>query len=321
MDRTDTPFLTSAAPVPIDRPFTTSWARAQGVDPRRLRTWVRSGLLLSPVHGVLHAAQLADSLELRIQCLRLVVPQDAVITDRTAAWLHGAPMVLEPNAHLTVPRVDVYLLPGGRIRRAVARSGQRELLESEIEEIGGLRVTTRLRTTCDLGMKLPRRQASAAMCSMLKVADFTQDDIRRQADVRFKGHRWVRQLRALSPLCDPRFQSAAECQLALVWLETPGLPPFEPQFQVDGPDGYFYLDFAVPGLHYAAEYDGEEWHGEDQAEADLARRTWLETSDGWCFDIFVAEDLRGSGQRASDKLILGITEARRTYAHRRRVVR
>lgn len=321
MDRTDTPFLTSAAPVPIDRPFTTSWARAQGVDPRLLRTWVRSGHLVAPVHGVLHAAQLADSLELRIECLRLVVPQDAVITDRTAAWLHGAPMVLEPNAHLTVPRVDVYLLPGGRIRRAVARSGQRELLEEEIEELGGLRVTTRLRTTCDLGMKLPRRQAFAAMCSMLKIADFTRDDIRRQADVRFKGHRWVRQLRALSPLCDPRFESPAECQLALVWLETPGLPPFEPQFQVDGPDGYFYLDFAVPGLRYAAEYNGEEWHAEDRAEADLARRTWLEVSDGWCFGIFVAEDLRGTGQRASDKLILGITEARRTYAHRRRVVR
>ena len=191
----DTPFLTSAAPVPIDRPFTTSWARAQGVDPRRLRTWVRAGLLVTPLHGVLYAAQLTDSLQLRIDCLRLVVSADAVVTDRTAAWLHGAPMVLEPNAHLQVPRVDVFLLPGGRIRRGLARSGQRELFVGEIEEIGGLRVTTRLRTFCDLGMKLPRRQAFAAMCMLLKVADFSLDDIRSQADDRFRGHRWVRQLR------------------------------------------------------------------------------------------------------------------------------
>ena len=101
-------FLTSSAHVPIDRPFTTSWARAHGVDPRRLRAWVRSGLLVAPVHGVLDAAQLPDSLDLRLACLRPVVPEHAVVTDRTAAWLHGAPMVLEPNAHVRVPRVDIF---------------------------------------------------------------------------------------------------------------------------------------------------------------------------------------------------------------------
>src|SRR4029077_21140615 len=114
-------------------PFTSSWARAQGVDPRLLRAWVRAGFLVAPVHWVLHATQLADTLELRLSCLRLVVPEDAVVTDRTAAWLHGAPMVLQPHAHRQVPPVDLFLLPGGRIRRSVARSGQRELFASEIE--------------------------------------------------------------------------------------------------------------------------------------------------------------------------------------------
>src|SRR4051812_7710443 len=244
------PFLDSSAPVPIDRPFMSSWARAEGVDVRRLRTWLSSGHLVSPVHGVLYAAQLRDCLELRIECLRLVVPEHAVVTDRTAAWVHGAPMVLEPNAHLHVPRVDLFLLPGGRIRRGVVRSGQRELFTSEIEEVGGLRVTTRARTMCDLGMQLPRRQAFAAMCSLLKVGGFTLDDIRQQADGRFKGHRWVRQLRGLVPLCDARFESPGECNLALIWHDTPGLPAFEPQFRVDGPDGFFYLRFrcARPAL-------------------------------------------------------------------------
>ena len=185
--------------------------------------WLETGHLASPVHGVMYAAQLHDCLELRIECLRLVVPDHAVVTDRTAAWLHGAPMVLEPNAHLRVPRVDLFLLPGGRIRREVVRSGQRDLRSSEIEEIGGLRVTTPMRTICDLGMTLPRRQAFAAMCSMLKVVDFTLDDIRREADVRFKGHRWVRQLRSLLPMCDARFESPGECYLALIWYDTPGL--------------------------------------------------------------------------------------------------
>lgn len=314
------PFLTDNAPVPIDRPFTSSWAKAQGIDPRRLRAWVRGGLLISPVHGVLYAAQLVDCLELRLDCLRLVVPEHAVVTDRTAAWLRGAPMVLAPNSHLHVPAVDLFLLPGGRLRRGIVRSGQRELFASEIEEIDGLRVTTHMRTVCDLGMKLPRKQAFAAMCSMLKVCDFTLDDIREQADVRFRGHRWVRQLRALIPLCDPRFESPGECILALIWHETPGLPPFEPQWQVRGPDGYFFLDLAVPGLHYAAEYNGADFHGEDRAEADDERRCWLEKADGWLFGVFVAADVRGTGKPASDRLLVDIAEARRTFARRRRVV-
>jgi hypothetical protein len=320
MDIPRAAFLTSSAPVPIDRPFTTRWARAEGIDPRTLRAWLRAGLLVSPVHGVMHAASLADGLGLRLACLRLVVPEDAVVTDRTAAWLHGAPMVLEPQAHRRVPPVDMFLLPGGRIRRSVARSGQRELLASEIMEVGGLRVTTPLRTVCDLGMKLPRRQAFAAMCALMKVSDFTRDDMRRQADVRFRGHRWVRQLRLLIPLCDPRFGSPGECILALIWVETPGLPPFEPQWRVDGPRGSFYLDLAVPGLLYAAEYDGEEFHGPRQQGADEARRTWLTETLGWRVGVFVAADLSGSGQRASDRLMQEIAEARRTFPARRRVV-
>jgi hypothetical protein len=311
-----TTFLPPDAPVPVDRPFTARWARAQGVDARRLRAWVRQGLLVSPVRGVLHAAQLPDDLALRIECLRLVVPPDAVVTDRSAGWLHGAPMVLAPNAHLQVPPVDLFRPPGGRIRRTAARSGQRELWPGEVEDGGGVRVTTRLRTTCDLGMQLPRRQAFAGICSMLKVADFTRAAISTQADGRFKGHRWVRQLRALAPLSDPRFESPGECNLALIWHDTPGLPPFEPQLQVPGPRGSYFLDLAVPELRYAAEYDGRQWHGEDQHEADHARRTWLAEEEGWRISVFVDDDVRGTGQKASDRLMRDIVEARQAFGPR-----
>jgi hypothetical protein len=321
MSHSEPAFLTSDAPVPVDRPFTTSWARAQGVDARRLRSWVRTGLLVAPVHGVLYAAQIPDCLALRIACLRLVVPEHAVVTDRTAAWLHGAPMVLEPNAHLLVPRVDLFLPPGGRLRRTVLRSGERELFPGEIEVLDGLRVTSPLRTVCDLGMKLPRKPAFAAMCSLLKVSDFTLEDISHQADVRFKGHRWVRQLRALIPLCDPRFESPGESILALIWHDTPGLPAFEPQWEVEAPTGSFFLDLAVPALAYAAEYNGDEWHGEDREAADKARQEWLEQRGGWAFGIFVAEDIKGDGRRASERLQHDIAEARRTFGVRtRRVV-
>jgi hypothetical protein len=258
-------------------------------------------------------AQLQDDLALRLACLRLVVPPDAVVTDRTAAWLHGAPMVLAPNAHLEVPPVDMFQAPGGRIRRPLARSGERWLLPREVVQLDGVQVTSKLRTTCDLGMQLPRRQAFAAICSMLKVADFSRADIRREADGRFRGYRWVRQLRSLIPLADPRFESPGECALVLIWYDTPGLPAFVPQYRVDGPEGSYFLDLAVPGLRYAAEYDGAEWHGPDRAEADRERRDWLSETGGWRFGIFTADDVRGTGQRASERLQRDIADARRCF--------
>jgi hypothetical protein len=155
----------------------------------------------------------------------------------------------------------------------------------------------------------------------MRVTDLCHADMARQADVRFTGHRWVRQLRGLIPLCDRRFESPGECVLALIWHDTPGLPAFEPQYRVEGPDGFFRLDLAVPSLRYAAEYDGAEFHGPDQLAADLARRTWLEENDGWYFGIFEAADVRGSGHIATDRLQREIAEARRTYAARHRVGR
>ena len=76
----------------------------------------------------------------------------------------------------------------------------------------------------------------------------------------------------------------------------------------------------MPELHYAAEYDGADFHGPDQLEADEVRRSWLETNGGWQFSVFVAVDVRGTGHVAADRLVRDIAEARRTFASRRRVV-
>jgi hypothetical protein len=310
------PLLNSQSVLPIDRPFTRRSALGVGVTDNELARLRRLGLLVSPLRGVFHAAQLPQNLGLRIDCLQLVVPTDAVVTDRTAGWLHGAPMILAPNSHLEVPRVDMFRRPGHRIRQPIAASGQRELFENEVVEVEGIRATSKLRTACDLGRKLPRRQAFAALCSMMKVADFDLPDLCEQADHRFVGHRWVRQLRELIPKVDPRLESPGECNLALIWHDTPGLPGFEPQWPVRGPRGWFYLDLAVPSLRYAAEYDGRQWHGEERQEADLERREWLKETQGWMFGIFVDDDVRGTGQSASDRLLYDVLEARRTLGAR-----
>src|ERR1700742_2331149 len=109
MDLPRQSFLGHDAPVPIDRPFTLSQARADGVTRAQLGAWVSAGLLIHPMRGVFYAANLPDGLELRISCLALVVPVDAVVTGRTAGWLHGAPMVLAPGDHDRVPQVSMHL--------------------------------------------------------------------------------------------------------------------------------------------------------------------------------------------------------------------
>jgi hypothetical protein len=305
-------FLGADACIPLDRPFLRREIEGE-VGRRRLESWLEQGLIVSPLRGVLHAAQLPDGLDLRLACLKLVVPSDCVVTDRTAAWLHGAPMVLAPNDHLRIPTVDMFRSPGNRLRRECTASGERSFLDDEVVEIDGLRVTTKLRTACDLGMRLPRTHAFAAMCSMMTVADFPQSALLALAGSRFVGYRWVRQLKSLAPHVDGRFQSPGECALALRWLDHGSLPPYEPQLEVAGPHGSFFLDLAAIGLPYGAEYDGPKWHGPDREEADTERREWLARERGWVIDVFTKAHVYGPCANASDLLMAGVIRARRRY--------
>ena len=149
--------------LPCDRPFTTALARDAGARWTDLRRLVAAGLLRHPVKGVYCSADLSDDLDHRIDALCLVVPEDCVVTDRTAGWLWGAPMVLAPGDHLETPNVSVFAPPGRRLRNGLTDSGERMLAPFDVVTIRGLRVTTPLRTACDLGRLLHRDQALAAM--------------------------------------------------------------------------------------------------------------------------------------------------------------
>jgi hypothetical protein len=304
-----------AGRVPTDRPFTYREARAEGLTDRHLAAALRAGHLVSPVRGVFHATHLEDGLELRIACLRLVVPDDAVITDRTAGWLHGAPMILAPNDHLRVPPVSIFRSPGYRLRNSATASGERTFGVGDVVEIDGLRVTSKLRTTCDLGRLLHRDQAMAAIDSMMHVADFGLDVLVAQ-EQRFRGQRGVCQFRELAPLADPRSQSPGESILKLRWRDCKTLPVPTPQLCVQGPDGLCYLDLAVEGLRYAAEYDGARWHGPEQRAHDGRRRDWLAMNGDWMIDVFIDADLFGKRQNAQARLMKGIDRANRRLGSR-----
>ncbi|WP_432478508.1 type IV toxin-antitoxin system AbiEi family antitoxin domain-containing protein [Nocardioides sp. GXQ0305] len=287
----DLPFLDERCPLPLTRPFSTSEAMALGVSRTRLATLTRRGLIRPVLRGVHVAAQVVDSIECRAEALSLVVPPSAIVTDRTAAWLHMVD-VLAPSAVHQMPPVDIFSRAESRLRRPSVTSGERRMLDQDVTVVNGVRVTTKLRTAFDLGRRLNRYHALAALDGLLRAGVQHQELL---AGVeRFRGERGVVQLRHLAPLADPRAESPPESVLRLHWLEASGMPSPEPQVWVhDGDYARFRVDVGNEELRYGAEYDGRAFHEDDAADAE--RRAWLDLVGGWVIDTFVDVDIYPRG--------------------------
>jgi hypothetical protein len=311
--------LDSSFPLPLDRPFTTAQAAREGVPRHVLTTLVRDSLLRRLLKGVYVAAQVPDSLLLRCRALALVAPPGAVVTDRTAGWLHSG-NTLAPNDHLEVPPVSMFRRAGSsRLRTKLTRSGERTFLPEDTTVIHGLEVTTELRTAWDLGRLLHRDQAIGGLDAMLRLGRFSKDRLVGGVE-RFRGQRGVVQLRELAPLADGRAESPGESTLRLRWLDAADLPRPQPQLPVfvAATGSTYFLDLGVEELRYAAEYDGERWHSSDEdVERDRVRRTLLRETCGFTIDVLRRENVYGPRQDASRILYEGIRRARRRLGLRR----
>ncbi len=211
-----------------------------------------------------------------------------------------------------VPRASVFRPPGYRLRNSLSSSGERTLAADDVTEIDGIQVTVPIRTACDLGRLLHRDQAFAALDAMMRLTAFGREELVERAG-RFRGYRGIRQLRYLAPLADGRAQSPGESILRLRWIECPELPPPTPQLEVPGPTGPYFLDLALPELRYAAEYDGELWHGPERREHDERRRQWVRTRLGFELQVFTAPNIHGPLQDADRLLRRGIARSRRRF--------
>jgi hypothetical protein len=290
--------------LPPDAPFTTAHAKACGLSLVHLRLLVADGLLVRPLRGVYHLASIADCTALRVAVVRLVTPEAAVVTDRTAAWVLGGEHVLEPGAHLVVPQVTMFCLPGSRLRNKLVDSGQRMLRPEDIEVIGGLRVTTPLRTACDVGRLLHRDQAIGVMDALAALGQFTVEQLVAEVD-RFKGFRGVRQL---APVVDRKSGSPGEGTMRLRWLDA-GLPKPECQVEVPAPGGgSYFIDMGLPDRKLGGEYFGEEFHGEDAEEHDEARLDWLRTAEDWTIVVARKHNVYGHAQDVDGLLVAAARE-------------
>lgn len=288
----DLAFLDDRCPLPLTIPFTAAQALDLGVSRSRLSTLRHRGLVRQVLRGVFAAAQIPDTIEFRAAALGLVVPSSAIVVDRTAAWLHMVDVLPAAAVH-EMPPVEIYSRAGSRLRRPDVASGERRMRDEDVTVVNGVLATTKLRTALDLGRRLNRFHALAALDALLR-AGVHREELLASVE-RFRGERGVVQLRALTPLADPRAESPPESVLRLHWWEANGMPPPEPQVWVHDEDGYprHRVDVGNEELRYGAEYDGEAFH-EDESR-DGARLEWLDQRGGWLIDTFVAADIYPRG--------------------------
>lgn len=280
---------------PPDHPFTAADAAALGVTRRQLRAHLAAGTVKQLLFGVYVPGHWADTPVARARAAAHVVPDHCVLVDRSAASLHDVDVL--DYAELDVPPdVEIASVGGaGATRRGGVLGGKRDLRPDEIMTIGGVRVTTPIRTACDIACLRGRWRAIATLDVFRDKYGLTEAALTAMLP-RYRGRRGVTQLRELIPLSRPGVDSQPESWIrvdivdegypmpaAQVWAWVPGW-------------GRVKIENAYEHLRIGVEYDGEDDHSDDADVArDEARRDALRRA-GWIIIVVRRDGLTGAGR-------------------------
>ncbi len=194
--------------------------RRAGVETSQIESACRSGHIVHLARGWYVSRRLFDG-EM-MHAVAAILPDDAVFAGETAALMYGV-SVRDSHEADDAFRICV-LRPAGT--RAVRRPGVAcrvmEVDESEIVSMEGMRVTSALRTVCDVAMGATIDLATAWIEGFLRQGLVTVDELVEAAQAR-AGRRGVRILRAAINNADIRSESVQETALRLRLREA-GLP-------------------------------------------------------------------------------------------------
>lgn len=271
-------------PPGADQPFTAAQAAAAGATSRGLRALVDAGVLVRVIRGVYVSAAADDTIELRARALSLVMPRGCFVSDRCAAWLHGAPRALAPGEEgLPAPATWCRPLHRCRIGRPPGNGDERLLGPGDLTEVHGVVVTTPLRTACDLALRQPRDIALAGLDALSRLGLVTRQQIMDEVE-RFRGRRGVRQLRELAAIVDPGSDGYAESALRLRWYDA-GLP--EPRTRIPVPCasgvGVAHLDLGLEHHGVAAVCDRRDQLSDPDHER--RRLEWIREQTGFRVEV------------------------------------
>ncbi|MGH9183589.1 MAG: type IV toxin-antitoxin system AbiEi family antitoxin [Acidimicrobiales bacterium] len=251
---------------------------AVGLSPSQVDRRLRAGGLVRVYDGVYRHAAVSPSRRGALAAAVLAVGPEAVVSHRSAAWLHGLRDRPAAPCEILVPGDRRIRLPG-----VVAhRTDTLDLLD--LGTVDGIPVTTPARTLLDEGAVLPAPLVEADLEAALLQHRCRLDDLwqvlARLGRPGRGGTAVLRTLLEARAPSTPAVESALE--LALIHLiRDAGLPEPARQHPVPLPLGRSVrLDLAWPKLRIGIEADGRRWHTGTRFEADLARRNAI-TAAGW----------------------------------------
>lgn len=225
------------------------------------------------------------------------LPDHCVVVDRSAALVHGID-VLDFAELDVLPDLEVASVAGATAtRRDDVLGGKRDLLAKEIILIDGVRVTTPLRTACDLACLRGRRRAIGVLDAFRAKHGISAAELTGMLP-RFAGRRGVTQLRQLIPLSRPDVDSQPESWIRIdIHDEGFPMPAAQVWTWADG-WGRAKVENAYEHLRIAVEYDGEKFHSSDEdRDRDEVRRAALRQA-GWIIIVVRRNGLSGPGRDA-----------------------
>ncbi len=267
---------------------------ALGYPKREIRDLVRAGVLRPVLRGVYVRGDLDDTIGLRCECAARLLPEHCVVSDLSAAWLHGVDCY-SVEERCAIPPLDVVSLPGrSRTRRPGVRGGHRDLLPGEITQVHGVRTTTAVRTACDVAALHGRLRAMQVLNAFCRGFQLSPQDYRVLLP-RLAGRRGVIQVRELINYAHGQAESAGESWTRISVIDA-SFPPPTPQIWVYLDDfGWVRLDMGYEHLKIAIEYDGEEFHSStEDREYDQKRREALVRA-GWIVIVVRKDGFSGDG--------------------------
>ncbi|PFG20684.1 type IV toxin-antitoxin system AbiEi family antitoxin domain-containing protein [Serinibacter salmoneus] len=257
-------------------PFRSGDAAGLGLTRYRCERLVRTGSLRRVVRGVLVDGGVPDSRELRARALALVLPPDAIVSDHSAAWIYGVDTFPPGEFREIRPHC---LVRHGKGRPAATRAIVRQTTvpDPDVVLIGGIPVTSPLRTCVDLLRLQWRPYALAAGDAMVRSGVVTPEDVAVSVSQlrRLPGTKQAMELAPrLNPLAESHGESWMRCRILDAGLPNPEL---QVPMVVDGVERR--LDSYFRSQRVAAEYDGRENHTDrhdvafdDERRAAISRR-------------------------------------------------
>jgi AbiEi antitoxin C-terminal domain len=290
-------------PLSLDRPFTYDQWLAAGNTRGHLRRLLSSESVRRVARGVYAPSTVPDSLSLRLEIAALVLPPRGVLARTGASWVYGVDT--RPPGPSQPLRLEAAVPVGVEpVSSGVVRCFVEDLDDEDVQVVGGIPVTTPLRTAVDLARWLPRGDALAAVDALAHQELIDLRDYEHALE-RWQGYPFVRQAREVGLLADARSESWGESMTRLR-LHDAGFEMPEPQVLVYPGGAEYRLDFGWCKLRKALEYDGERWHtSEAQRRHDDLRRERI-ASAGWEWRVVTKEHVLGRG-RHFEELICELT--------------